>query len=117
MSTLQNAEDYLTVHYRLEFPDGERYAFAVEPVSPDVGRQIYGSINENYSFIIITYPERSVYPFLQGIQPQPDFIKDKMGVSDRTASFLSAIMSTLTFVVPADTLQDVADGWYQRNPK
>lgn len=109
------AQSQIVVHYKLAWDDGERYTFFTMPVSPGVA-DLYGSINADYAFIGITFPARSVYPFVSGVQIPRDFIREKLDVDIRTAGLLAAIMPKLTAVAPADDIVTLATAWKVSNP-
>ena len=113
--TVKVGQSTITVHYKFTWDDGERYAFFAEPVSPDVA-DVYGSINSDYTFIGITYPERKCYPFVSGLVLPQSLIQDKLDIDARLASLLHAIMPKLTLIAPADEIIALATEWKENNP-
>ena len=113
--TIKTGQNSIVIHYRLDWPDGERYSFSVEPVTPDVGN-VYGSLNENYSFVTMTYPQHTSFPFVAGVFQAFDFIKTHLDLDERTASLMTALMPKLTLLPPADDLVKLATDWKSKNP-
>jgi hypothetical protein len=112
--TISVGQSTIVIHYKLTWPDGEKYAFFAAPVSPDVA-EVYGTITPDYTFICVTYPERKCYPFLAGSILPEAFIREKLDVSGRLASLLYAIMPKLTLIAPADDIVALAGQWKTDN--
>jgi hypothetical protein len=112
---IEVGQSTITVHYKLVWPDGEKYAFFAEPVTPDVA-DVYGTINSDYTFVGITYPERKCYPFLSGTRIPQEVIQEKLDIGIRLASLLYAILPKLTLIAPADDIVKLATEWKTSNP-
>lgn len=108
-------QNQLGVWYRVNFPSGEYYIVGVEPVTPGVGREVFQTLNENYTLVFMMYPERKSQAFMEGIAYSADSIITQMGVNARTASFLESILFALTLIQPADYILELAQSWYERN--
>lgn len=99
--------------YRFNFPSGEYYIIGVEPCTPEMGRDVAQTLNENYALIIMLYPVKTVGAFLEGVGVSAGYVAQEMRTSDRASSFIAAIIQSLTLVRPADDLVDLANAWYE----
>ena len=119
-TTIFTDESNLAVFYRLSVPGPRTIIFYAIALTPDIGSQIIGTVNEDYTLIGTLMPKGYPAPFLQGYAPTVDYVAGVLNIDYDTASLMAALIPRLSLIPPADDLLAIAESWartYTPRPK
>jgi len=114
--TIFTDESNLALFYRISVPGPKTIIFYAIPLTPEIGSQIIGTVNEDYTMVGTLMPMGRPACFLQSYAPSIDYVQSALQIDYESASLMAALIPRLTNIPPADDLLAIAEAWAEAQP-